>query len=1256
MNFNISLGHGVLCSILLVWAIFCRAVQAQDCSVSSPCATGCCNKFGFCGIGIDYCDPLVCVANCDYKSECDSLRPCATGCCSKFGYCGLGPDYCAADVCVSGCDSKSYCDPGGFGEFAEVAKCPLNVCCSKYGFCGLTKEFCGDKKVKRPSCSENGGLNRVVGYYEGWSRERPCNRFYPERIPMGVYTHLNYAFATIDPKTFEVYLSRKYEIDLVERLTALKQIDPDLKVFIAIGGWTFNDPGPTATTFSELAASAEKQKAFFKSLISFMSTYDFDGVDLDWEYPVADDRSGRPEDFENFPRLISNLKKALGSSGGRDGLSITLPASYWYLQHFDIRNLVKDVDFFNIMSYDLHGTWDRGNKWVGPYLNSHTNLTEIANALDLLWRNDINPDKVVLGLAFYARAFTATSSSCLEPGCTFESGANPGKCSREVGILLNSEIKEIMAERNIEPTLDEDAAVKILSFDGNQWLTYDDGDTFQLKANFARSQCLGGVMVWAVSHDTADGEFTAALSIAAARPSAAFMKTPDETIVRKIHDQCKWTNCQEECPKGWTRMMRKDSGARDNEYMVDQGGCDGIGVHQLCCPPSDELPTCGWYTHNNGKCNPSCPTGTTEVGSNSQYCRGSYQAACCTTDTISMALYDQCSWAEAPGCDSGECISTEEIALSTTGSGQVRCDPRSTRPSGSWVDSWTNSAFFMQERKYCCGEEENKKWSDCKWYSDIGPFPAGRGESQSYCRSGCPPDLVRVAMDGQNYQECGGGSRSKCCKANYGTLTFSDDDKRLEEIVKEFMRFPSCGIDDWVVEQPFSPMMSWNKTSNGTHPSSILEWGWSPNGQEKMLDLLSSLIITYTAKKAAQEIWKIHVVSFFPNLSVESIERGTDKVPSWKDKGSSYIVEQIVCNMGYYDAIFGLKSPISCVCEKSDCCPQGDEACSAGEETDITDVAVGGKLEKRAGRRTFSVKLDNGQVLVIRSLPYRGRGEVPANHALMQLGYDFANPNDCMDADVVPHTLTTTTRIDYAVEHIFELNTIRQFITHAHAGTLPSEATPRTPRLTANFLIQALQAQTLPNPPPMAGGAASTSPMERVMNGLGSTRNDGHFVFFLNGLNGIKMQLWRGNNPIAEEDMEKIFDSLDPGPALQNIRMVISIINYLNEPGVRAGWVASANEVRAELARAMEAYAQSTGTSSEPLVAYWDEWLRDFLPGIANRARAWVQNWTRQMHQYWAVRTGPVANQAIEILSTFKSLASDLEIDISGLHQEPVDD
>ena len=54
-----------------------------------------------------------------------------------------------------------------------------------------------------------------------------------------------------------------------------------------------------------------------------MDTYGFDGVDIDWEYPGADDRGGRSTDYENFPIFITNLSKILTKPVIKDRLSIT---------------------------------------------------------------------------------------------------------------------------------------------------------------------------------------------------------------------------------------------------------------------------------------------------------------------------------------------------------------------------------------------------------------------------------------------------------------------------------------------------------------------------------------------------------------------------------------------------------------------------------------------------------------------------------------------------------------------------------------------------------------------------------------------------------------------------------------------------------------------------------------------------------------------------------------------------------------------
>lgn len=136
------------------------------------------------------------------------------------------------------------------------------------------------------------------------------------------------------------------------------------------------------------------------------------GVDLDWEYPQADDRGGQPADTENYVALAKELKAALGEKG----LSMTLPTSYWYLQHFDVKALEDSVDWFNFMTYvspfrkrhafsayqlkDLHGVWDAQSRFLGPYIAPHTNLTEIDLGLDLLWRAGVSADKIVLGMAW----------------------------------------------------------------------------------------------------------------------------------------------------------------------------------------------------------------------------------------------------------------------------------------------------------------------------------------------------------------------------------------------------------------------------------------------------------------------------------------------------------------------------------------------------------------------------------------------------------------------------------------------------------------------------------------------------------------------------------------------------------------------------------------------------------------------------------------------------------------------------------------
>ena len=76
-----------------------------------------------------------------------------------------------------------------------------------------------------------------------------------------------------------------------------------LQVTIAIGGWNEG-----SKKYSEMAADSERRKRFVESSVAFCKEHNFDGLDLDWEYPGK--RGGSPDDKSNFIDLIRDLKEA----------------------------------------------------------------------------------------------------------------------------------------------------------------------------------------------------------------------------------------------------------------------------------------------------------------------------------------------------------------------------------------------------------------------------------------------------------------------------------------------------------------------------------------------------------------------------------------------------------------------------------------------------------------------------------------------------------------------------------------------------------------------------------------------------------------------------------------------------------------------------------------------------------------------------------------------------------------------------------
>jgi chitinase len=260
---------------------------------------------------------------------------------------------------------------------------------------------------------------------------------------------------------------------------------------------------------------------------------------------------------------------------------------YQYLLHFDLAATVEYVDYVNVMAYDLHGIWDRENP-IGSQVLPHTNLTKIDLAMDLLWRNDVPASKVNLGLGFYGRAFELADPACAVPGCLFKGGAAKGPCTRNLGTLSYWEIMEIINKYNIKPTYDKESGVKWISWNTNQWVSYDDQDTIQQKIKYTNALGLGGLLIWAIDLDNSQLDALAGV-LHPRRLGSLGDVAEDSANWQDINEGwCYFTECGvTHCKAGYILLETVQCGTLS--LFADYG--EAI----ICCPYALALDPHRWY-------------------------------------------------------------------------------------------------------------------------------------------------------------------------------------------------------------------------------------------------------------------------------------------------------------------------------------------------------------------------------------------------------------------------------------------------------------------------------------------------------------------------------------------------------------------------------------------------------------------------------------------------------------------------------------
>ena len=152
-------------------------------------------------------------------------------------------------------------------------------------------------------------LQNVICYFSNWANYRSGDgQFVPENLDASLCSHVFYAYASLDPVSFEIVpSSKRVDIDsgYYNRVqgTARRQ-NPAVRVFISLGGWTDS----AGDTYSQLVSSPEKIKTFARAAAKFVEERGFDGLSVEWQYPVcwqSDCSAGKKTDrFDPAVKMI----------------------------------------------------------------------------------------------------------------------------------------------------------------------------------------------------------------------------------------------------------------------------------------------------------------------------------------------------------------------------------------------------------------------------------------------------------------------------------------------------------------------------------------------------------------------------------------------------------------------------------------------------------------------------------------------------------------------------------------------------------------------------------------------------------------------------------------------------------------------------------------------------------------------------------------------------------------------------------------
>ena len=314
--------------------------------------------------------------------------------------------------------------------------------------------------------------DRVVGYYPSWVQ----GDFNVDQIDFSTFTHVNHSFAwpnnqgdiQADNGTFNTSFANHIQ-------------SQGSKFLLALGGWG------AAESFAASTSTPELRSYFISNIIEKINTYGYDGIDIDWEYPQNNQQRN------NLNLFIAELDSSMNDLNSELLLTMAVPISNWAGQWYDFETLNQYIDFFNAMTYDIHGGWSDHVGHNSPLYQSppgdpdgscSTGISYLSNT------RGIPDSQLNLGLPFWGKKYNSSGINESFSGDVID------KRYYEIPDLIGNGWTYEWDSNAFCPYLVKDDQSKIL--------TFDDQESIRYKCEFAIDQELGGVMIWALGYDVTE--------------------------------------------------------------------------------------------------------------------------------------------------------------------------------------------------------------------------------------------------------------------------------------------------------------------------------------------------------------------------------------------------------------------------------------------------------------------------------------------------------------------------------------------------------------------------------------------------------------------------------------------------------------------------------------------------------------------------------------------------------------------------------